>query len=298
MKRRLLVAAVTLLAVVVLQAVNDLYAVNAQTVPSCKEACDRKATKCREEATGVYVTCGQQGGTQEECEKKRRAYLATCGCERCSRAIPGPGGFPVAFKTWWCECGEPYGEDGCGYSEDGTVNYCDNSPVVIDVQGNGFNLTDAAAGVNFDLRAIGIPIRTAWTEAYSDDAWLVLDRNGDGMINDGSELFGNFTPQPDAPNKNGFLALAEYDKTASGGNSDGQITQADAIFPLLNLWQDINHNGVSESAELHSLSSLGVRSISLDYKEARRRDRFGNEFRYRAKVNDTRWAYDVFLRTQ
>ena len=67
------------------------------------------------------------------------------------------------------------------------------------------------------------------------------------------------------------------------------------------LWQDVNHNGVSEPGEIHSLPALGVESISLDYRASRKKDRHGNEFRYRAKVNgrgssDTgKWAYDVFL---
>ena len=190
-------------------------------------------------------------------------------CTQTPSPVGGEEGPPINQDPE-CECDPEFG--------------CSCSPILIDMQGNGFRLSGADDPVVFDIDAVGSPYRISWTAWDTDDAFLVLDRNGNGFIDDGSELFGSATPQPQASDPNGFLALAVYDSPEHGGNLDGKVSRDDAIFDSLLLWTDADHDAISEPWELTPLRDSGIQAITLDYHLSRRSDRHGNWYRWSGRA--------------
>lgn len=218
-----------------------------------------------------------------------------------------PVSCPITGPTDYCaypSTGCPPGED---VSQYGSCCYQFNSPILLDLGHDGFELSSLDRGVMFSIGSVVRPYLVSWTLPFTNDAWLVLDRNGNGTIDTGAEMFGNHTEQPAPPGremKNGFRALAQFDQREFGGNRDGQIDERDGVFERLRLWQDFNHNGVSESEELSTLRARGITALALECMDSRHSDSFGNVFRFRSKVTAAQpssigpWAYDVFLKAR
>ena len=183
-------------------------------------------------------------------------------CDQCSFFASGPDECAVGEEEeqtliWDSECG-------C----------CKESltPLIMNLRG-GIRLSDREHGVLFDFDADGTSELLPWPSG-SDEGWLVWDRNENGLIDDGRELFGSATVlSTGATAANGFLALAEADK-----NGDGVLTAEDPAFAAIGVWLDIQRDGVSDRLELVSLSELGVTSIGVTYSASSRRDRDGNYY--------------------
>ena len=132
-------------------------------------------------------------------------------------------------------------------------------PLIFDLNGDGIRTTsldDSTA--YFDLDGDGFAEKVAWVG--DGDGLLTLDRNGDGMVTNGQELFGDRTRLINGEYAtSGFEALREFDD-----NNDGKIDTKDNVYSKLKMWQDINHDGLSQSEELKSLADLGIVSIDLE----------------------------------
>lgn len=137
-------------------------------------------------------------------------------------------------------------------------------PLVLDLDGDGIDLKSADEGVAFDITGDGRKEQTAFVQG--DDALLYMDQNGNGLADNGRELFGD--QEGDA---HGFAELAKHDS-----NRDGVIDRNDAAYTRLRLWQDLNGDGVNQRQESRTLEEAGVDSISVDHDYDGREDGSGN----------------------
>ena len=183
------------------------------------------------------------------------------------------------------------------------VAYCPyGDPLIVDLSGMGFPLTNAPGGVSFDFFDTGKPVKIAWTQAGANVGWLAFDLKHTGAINNGWDLFSNVTPQPGPAGTHlGFKALARFDQPILGGNGNGWIDPGDALYSKLLVWVERNHNGVAEANELLTLPQAGIQKISLNYADSHYTDAYGNKFQYRSQLVPARgspatpWIYDVVL---
>jgi len=139
-------------------------------------------------------------------------------------------------------------------------------PLVLDLDGDGLEISPLSAGVQFDTNADTIRTATAWVGA--DDGLLVLDRNGNGQIDSARELFGDETLLADGKKAaHGFAALADLDVGgavgATGGAGDGVFDAKDAQFGAVRIWRDLNQDGISQAGELQTMAEAGIASIGL-----------------------------------
>lgn len=170
---------------------------------------------------------------------------------------------------------------------------CGFTPLAIDLDDRGFRF-EPAAGRAFDIAANGACLDVDWPT--DNIAWLALDRDGDGAIADGSELFGSGTPMVGPAATDGFLALAPLDD-----DNDGTIDPDDAAFARLVLWSDHDGDRRGTADELLALAQAGIPKIPLAYERRRECDARGNCIVERATVataNGPRPLVDVHLTCQ
>lgn len=231
--------------------------------------------------------------------------LMTCACLR----EPEP---QIVDQPLGGQTNLPAGGTGCTLDDETGVCSCrgpdsPTSPIVVDLTGAGFGLGGTSGGltgvddpVSFQLA--NHPGLWSWLGRDNNLAWLVLDQNNNGRIDNGTEMFGDHALQPFGALPNGFDALAFYDRLDQGGNGDGVIDASDAVWPRLRLWRDADHDGLSEG-ELSTLDRFGIVSFSTTAVASAEVDSHGNEFRLKGTLATTRSStvnsvvYDVWLRS-
>lgn len=265
-------------------------------------------------STSVVAQNHAQFGPGVQAVATRQCYIPHCGY------LYSTGGVHIGFGDEYfeqadqslsvnCPC-EP--DRVCNDGEVWSYEVCDcvdSCPLIVDTSGRGFRLTSSRDGVLFDINADGWSEQIAWTDPKRDVGFLAFDRNDNGAIDDGEELFGNVTPLPNGGGRasQGFEALASLEDPAYGPSyPDRVIDRRDAAYHRLIVWLDKNHDGAAQPDELRSAASHGLIALETKYRKAKRVDQHGNEFRLRAvswwgssrSSLQARLVYDVWLVVQ
>lgn len=159
--------------------------------------------------------------------------------------------------------------------------HVNSSPIIYDSEGDGYQLTDAAHGVDF----LTPGHQHGWVAPGSDDKILAFPgKNGNETVDGPNEVFGDRTDGQDDEDRNGFSAAATYDNPASGGNGDGKLDSNDWVWPHLRWWGDVNGDGIQQPNELTRMDEEGVVAIYLRYKDSDEADQYGNRFEKIGKI--------------
>ena len=211
--------------------------------------------------------CGNNNECIETCDYLKGKITANSMFESCKYVVRNEWyGDSYGDADEFCNGGKfvvSSDENSCTYDVGGILRRV-ISPIVLDLKGNGFEYTSVEEGVVFDLNNDGVPEKSAWTKKQKsfDNAFLVLDKNKNGQVDNGGELFGDQNGS-----ENGFLELAKYDD-----NGDEVINKEDKVYNELMLWVDFNKNAKVDyeadgtTQELKSLEDAGVTELSVNYE--------------------------------
>jgi hypothetical protein len=236
--------------------------------PIAGDPCDTEGEQVDCEDGAGTISCyrafddeGMSSVVWSECVVGECALGETSSCTATIN-VPGPDGNLVSQQV-------PGFQD-CYLGEDGATRWAScrdtgaSTPLVLAFDDQNVSFTQAEGGFAVDPRK---SVATDWVSASTP--WLALDRNGNGMIDGGNELFGSATPLGAGFAPHGFVALAELD-----ANSDGRISGSE--LEALLVWSDADQDRVSDAGEMVSAAQAGVVEIELGYTMANRCDARGN----------------------
>ena len=240
-----------------------------EQLPIAGDPCDTEGeqVECDDGAGTIscYRTFDEQGMSSvvwSECVAGECALGETADCTATISVPGGPNGEFVSQQV--------KGFQDCYLGEDGMAHWAScrdtasSTPLVLAFDDNDVSFTQADGGFAVDPR---MSVATDWVSASTP--WLALDRNGNGLIDGGNELFGSATPMGEGFAPHGFVALSALDKNADGRISGSEL---DALL----VWSDADQDRVSDAGEMISAAQAGVVEIQLSYTIANRCDARGN----------------------